>query len=310
MLASTRALLTGILDYAGTFPPASLSLNESVANYVRVWSSADRWLLGRLIVPSASLPELNELSAQREGLPRRPVRRSATRREGGSAQREGGELSVVLGAQAATQLPQALQFIGRQDTTYRIASLEFPPLSPSEIGDVGADLPDTIEAFFEVPIDAELDARLDAITAIGAFAKVRTGGITTGVFPGPEGLVRFLEACSSAGVAFKATAGLHHAVRGCYPLTYEPGSPTETMHGFLNVSVAAAIIYAGGGSSEAVAALRETSAEIFEFRAEALVWRGRTIAADDLAASRLFFRSFGSCSVHEPIDELARLRLL
>jgi hypothetical protein len=83
------------------------------------------------------------------------------------------------------------------------------------------------------------------------------------------------------------------------------------MHGFLNVSIAAAIVYTGGRSSEAVTALRETSAEMFEFRAEGLVWRERTIAADDLAASqRLCFRSFGSCSVREPLDELARLRLL
>ena len=122
-----------------------------------------------------------------------------------------------------------------------------------------------------------MNPRINAIAASGALAKVRTGGIATGAFPGPEGLVRFLEACSSAGVAFKATAGLHHAVRGCYPLTYEPESQIETMHGFLNVSIAAAIVYTGGGSSEAVTALRETSAEMFEFRAEGLVWRG----ADD-----------------------------
>ena len=63
MQASTRSLLTGILDYAGTFPPASLSLSESVANYTRVRSSANQWLLGRLIVPSASLPEFDELAA-------------------------------------------------------------------------------------------------------------------------------------------------------------------------------------------------------------------------------------------------------
>ena len=112
-------------------------------------------------------------------------------------------------------------------------------------------------------------------------------------------------------MAFKATAGLHHAVRGCYPLTYEPGSPVETMHGFLNVAVAAAIVYTGGPSLEAVTALKETTPEMFEFRGERLTWRERTIAADDLAAARrLLFRSFGSCSVGEPIDELARLRLL
>jgi hypothetical protein len=290
MLASTRSLLTGILDYAGTFPPAGLSLAESMANYAQVRSGPEGWLLGRLIVPSASLAEFDELAA---------------------SQRLVDEVSVVLGAQPATQLPQVLQFIDRRQAKYRIASLEFPPLSPSAIGDLSTSVPDTIEAFFEVPIDSDLEARINAIAASGALAKVRTGGIATGAFPSPEGLVRFLETCSSASVAFKATAGLHHAVRGCYALTYEPESKMETMHGFLNVCIAAAIVHTGGRSLEAVTALRETFAAMFEFRSEGIVWRKQAIAVADLAAShRLFFRSFGSCSVREPIDELAKLRLL
>jgi hypothetical protein len=77
------------------------------------------------------------------------------------------------------------------------------------------------------------------------------------------------------------------------------------------VSIAAAIIHVGGESAEAVAALRETSADEFDFRPDGVVWKTRTIAADDLAASRrLFYRSFGSCSVREPVEELAKLRLL
>jgi hypothetical protein len=291
MLASTRALLTGILDYAGTFPPASLSLNESVAHYAHVWRSTDRWLLGRLIVPFASLPEFDELASQRL--------------------EDRWEVGVVLGARPETQLAQALVFAERRNTKYRVASLEFPPAGASEVRDLSRSVPNTIETFFEVPVETGFERCINVIAASGAFAKVRTGGVTAGAFPSPERLVGFLEACSRAGVAFKATAGLHHPVRGCYPLTYEPGSRSETMHGFLNVSLAAAIVYTGGGSSEAVTALRETTAEMFEFRADGLVWRGRAIAVDDLAASRrLFFRSFGSCSVREPIDDLARLRLL
>jgi hypothetical protein len=140
---------------------------------------------------------------------------------------------------------------------------------------------------------------------------VRTGGITPGAVPSAEELVRFFEACAAAGVAFKATAGLHHAIRGCYALTYEPGSQTDAMHGFLNVTIGAAIVYAAGDSLEAVGALLEPSAETFEFGANGLAWRGRTISNSDLAATRrLFFKSFGSCSVQEPIDELTRLRLL
>ena len=239
MLASTRALLTGILDYAGTFPPASQSLPEAVANYARVSSCADRWLLGRLVVPSHSLREFDGLAGAL------PVEENGL-----------WNVSVVLGTRFETRLAEALALAACQHTTYRIASLEFPPLGASEMRDLSRSVPNTIETFFEVPVETDFERCINVIGASGALAKVRTGGLTASACPAPEALVRFLEACSSAGVAFKATAGLHHAVRGCYPLTYEPGSPTGTMHGFLNVSVAAAIVHTGGRSSEAVTALR------------------------------------------------------
>ena len=35
MSPSLRALLTGIVDYAGLFPPAQLSLDEAIRNYAR-----------------------------------------------------------------------------------------------------------------------------------------------------------------------------------------------------------------------------------------------------------------------------------
>jgi hypothetical protein len=293
MVSSTRALLTGILDYAGTFPPASLPLAEAVSNYARVWGSGDRWILGRLIVPFHSLGEFDQLA------------RTWEVDENGA-----WSVSVVLGPQAATHLSEALALAERRNPRYRIASLEFPPLGAADIRDFSRSVPDTIEMFFEVPIESDLERCINVISASGAFAKVRTGGVTTSAFPTPERLVRFFEAFADAGLAFKATAGLHHAIRGCYALTYEPGSQTETMHGFMNVAVAAAIVCAGGDSSEAVEALSESSAQAFELGPEALTWRARTIGSDNLAAMRRrFFKSFGSCSVREPIAELAELRL-
>jgi hypothetical protein len=294
MVSSTRALLAGILDYAGTFPPASLPLAEAVSNYARIWNSADRWILGRLIVPSYRLGEFDQLARTL------PVDENPT-----------WGVSVVLGSPPDTQLTEALALAESRNPRYRIASLEFPPLGAGEIRDFSRSVPDTIEMFFEVPIESDFERCINVIGTSGALAKVRTGGVTTGAFPAPERLVRFFEGCADAGIGFKATAGLHHAIRGCYALTYEPGSQTETMHGFLNVAVAAAIVCAGGDSSEAVEVLREFSAQTFEFAPEALTWRARTIGSDNLAAMRRrFFKSFGSCSVQEPIAELAELRVL
>src|SRR5437879_4292884 len=58
MNASLRALLTGILDYAGLFPPAKLPLDQAIRNYTRYRTEAEAWMLGRFICPAAQLAEL------------------------------------------------------------------------------------------------------------------------------------------------------------------------------------------------------------------------------------------------------------
>src|SRR5262245_12202115 len=58
MSASLRALLSGIVDYAGLFPPAKLPLDQSIRNYARYRQDPDAWMLGRFICPAARLAEL------------------------------------------------------------------------------------------------------------------------------------------------------------------------------------------------------------------------------------------------------------
>src|SRR5947209_3444107 len=57
--AGLRALLTGIIDYAGLFPPAQLPLDESIRNYTRYRTEPESWMLGRFICPAAGLSELS-----------------------------------------------------------------------------------------------------------------------------------------------------------------------------------------------------------------------------------------------------------
>ena len=54
-MTALRALLTRIVDYAGLYPPASLPLEETCANYERYLRSEDAWMLNRLVLP---LPKL------------------------------------------------------------------------------------------------------------------------------------------------------------------------------------------------------------------------------------------------------------
>ena len=59
-------LLRDLIDYAGLFPPASLAMAPSVANYDSYSRSEWNWILGRFIVPVARLGEFEEAFA---GLP-------------------------------------------------------------------------------------------------------------------------------------------------------------------------------------------------------------------------------------------------
>ena len=48
-----RALLERLIDYAGTFPPATLTRDEAIANYRRYRAGEHSWMLGRLVVSAA-----------------------------------------------------------------------------------------------------------------------------------------------------------------------------------------------------------------------------------------------------------------
>ncbi|MBI1786303.1 MAG: hypothetical protein HYR60_01975 [Acidobacteria bacterium] len=233
-------LLRGLIDYAGLFPPAALSMQAAVQNYGRYRQEAHAWMLGRFVVPSARREEFYQCGGQIDW----PVAILD-----GGCERHG-------------------------EVVYR-----------------------------EIPVESSVEK----IAALGARAKVRTGGVMPVQFPSPEALAGFIRNCAVAGVPFKATAGLHHAVRGEYRLTYAPDSPSARMHGFLNVFLAAAL----PPGPETAALLAEESPGAFIFGEDAVAWRGRRITREDIAAMRADLAiSFGSCSFEEPVAELQSLGLL
>jgi hypothetical protein len=150
------------------------------------------------------------------------------------------------------------------------------------------------------------EAPLEQIT--GAFAKVRTGGLTAGAIPAPGEIAKFLCQATPRRIPFKATAGLHHPIRADHPLTYSPDSPHAVTHGFVNVFVAAALAWHGSDHATVVGVLEEADPEEFQFLDEALKWRGRSLSTAQITeARRDFAHSFGSCSFEEPIADLKAL---
>ncbi len=49
------ALCRGVVDYAGTFPPATLTLSEAIERYARYRSGDDAWMLHRFVVSAHDL---------------------------------------------------------------------------------------------------------------------------------------------------------------------------------------------------------------------------------------------------------------
>ncbi len=278
-------LLHGAIDYAGLFPPAGLSLGETIDHYGRYRASPDCWALGRLIVPATRLAEFVALL-------------DATDRD-----TAGWRLSATLGAAGAAECDLVAE--ANRRLTGRGAAVDAiearVPDGPAVA--VLAQSAEPAQAWYgEVALDTGFEAVLDALVAHRGFAKIRMGGVTADLFPDPDRVVRFLQAVAVRSLPFKATAGLHHPLRGPYPLTYLPDSATGTMYGYLNVMVATILACQGSEAAEIRAALVESDARHLRMLDGTLEWRHRRFA--DPESCRVSFHGFGSCSFREPIDEL------
>ncbi len=316
---SLRVLLTDLIDYAGLFPPAALDMKSAVANYSRYLQGEYSWMLGRFVLPASRLTEFEQALPRNE----QPWR-----------------LSVLLGPNLEDDVTALQEFAPRCSKLAAIDCVEMKVVAVDEIEKAHQLIATGATTYFEIrPFDCtEL---LHKIHDIGGRAKIRTGGLTPDAIPPSDIVADFLMQCAKHDVPFKATAGLHHPIRCCKPLTYEPDAPTGMMHGFLNVFIAATASWANGKTIESkhnfsLHAATQTRPEAilsapFPSRVTADVkqierWL-RMPSPFDIRddgihqplmlpttiieqARRNFAISFGSCSFEEPIADLKALNLL
>jgi hypothetical protein len=263
MLArSAEALFAHLIDYAGLFPPAALPMADAVRNYDAYRRGEHAWMLGRFVLSAAQIGEAMAVASS-AALPLAMT-----------------ELSVLAGAEA---FPAGTDVV------------ETKAASAEEIARID---PGGRTVYVEV---SDLDL-IDALAIHGLRAKIRTGGVIPDAFPAAAQVAAFIGRCAERGVAFKATAGLHHPIRCLKPLTYAADAPRGTMHGFVNVFLAAAL------PVHAESILLEDDPRAFVFDDDAASWRGHAVHTEDLARLRREFAiSFGSCSFQEPIADLKEL---
>lgn len=293
--ASARALLAGLVDYAGLFPPAGLTMAGAVAEY-RLWRDApEAWMLGRFVLPAGRLAELGATA-------------------GGALPPAGGapwRLSALAGPDVPSDAARIREWNAAHSGRAVVDAAEVKASSAAEAAAALDALPAGVEAFVEVPLDAALDAILPVLRERGARAKARTGGLVPPAIPPVAALSRFVAACASAGVSWKATAGLHHPVRSEHPLADDADAPRAVMHGFLNLLAAAALSTEDAGIDLVEAALLEADPSAFRLGDDGLAFRDRLLPTPVLERMRVSaFTAFGSCSFAEPVADLRQLGIL
>lgn len=282
-----RAALARIVDYAGLFPPAALTMERSVEEYKSERRGRRSWMLGRFVVPASRLAELETVLADQGAADRLP-------------------LAVIIDSSeplpaGAHMEPQTCEAVLRFDREIGAIRTAVRALERS-LSDRVCGLPVTVEIPPGVP-SALMAEALDALGEARFTAKIRCGGATPEAVPSVETLAAFIDAAANARVAFKATAGLHHPVRR------RDARAGTSMHGFLNVLAAAC--FAGRDRTTTVQILSEEDGSAFHFDEEAFSWRGYNATAGELAAARRDrFTAFGSCSFSEPVEDLIALGIL
>lgn len=300
MRSAASVLLEGLIDYAGLFPPAALTMSDAVAAYAAHRAGPDSAALGRFVVTAGRLAELARALASRDPGPAWPVSVIA-----GDLRQDAGAIDAIAATEAAAFL--------------RVEAIEVKVDGPDAVETAAAHMGPGRERWFEVQPGAALGSTLDAVRRAGGGAKLRTGGVTAAQIPEPAAVAGALLACARAGVPFKATAGLHHAVRGDHRLTYADDSPRAIMHGYLNVFLGAALarllVQRGYPDPEAhadvAALLEETDPRAFVWASDGVGWRHYRLDAVAMGEARArFARSFGSCSFDEPLADARALGLV
>jgi len=299
---AATVLLRDLIDYAGLFPPASLAMGPCVANYHAYSRSEWNWMLGRFIVPVARLGEFEAALAEL------PITKT------GQAFAS-WRLSALLGSDPDAEIARVREFntqMARNGSgrSAVVESVEVKVANPAEIARLSGIVPTELVAYFEFPALNCVEF-IGAVAGCGRRAKIRTGGETADKFPARESVVEFIRLCAGSGVPFKATAGLHHPLRSVQRFTYQPGSASGIMHGFINVFLAAAFLRAGMEAELAVQLLDEQSAQAFQCESDRVGWRQHRLSPSEIADTRgKLAVSFGSCSFTEPIEDLRSLHFL
>jgi hypothetical protein len=239
-------------------------------------------LVGLFLCPASRLPEL--ITDLIKVKPPRPV-----------------ELSLVIDT-GLGGVPKALSIVESRAELLALRMVEMP--APSDVDEVWLE---RVSEFVPEDVIRVIEPRrggaawLDGIQRViehGSWPKIRCGGVSEQNFPSVQEVAEFLAVINAGNSSFKATAGLHNAVR------HTDVDTGFTHHGFLNLLMATARLIASGSADDSVRdALTSTDGKALAAEAQALT-------EHEALAVRGVFASYGSCSLTDPVEDLEKLGLL
>ncbi|MET7331637.1 hypothetical protein [Nonomuraea sp. NPDC005650] len=252
----TMSVYTALVDDAGLFPPTSLHMDEALARNRRDLEHGSSVLTHRFLCPASRLHRLRDM----EYRPRR--------------------IGLIVDQEEVPAF---------DDLPVDFVEIRLPPGTTIEALAGRLRLPAGVRLFVEVAA-----GKVGVEVPGGVGLKVRCGGLTADTFPPAEHLAAFLGFCVERDVPFKATAGLHHAVRH-----FDPALGVDR-HGFLNLVLAVCEAVDG---RDPVPVLRTTDVGH-------LVRLAQGVSEDTAKRARRLLVSYGSCSTSTPVEDLRTLGLI
>jgi hypothetical protein len=296
--ARTSAL-ANLVDYAGVFPPASLSVPDAVEKYRRARESRAFWMVGRFLIRATQLEELAAAATTTMARGEAPW-----------------ETSVVFDTEPSDSASRASEFHAEMDPAMVVSAAEARITDGSEAGirdlfTTVASINPEVVPFLEVDRGFDIEAQLRAIAIVVADAgrpggaKIRCGGMTADLFPNPEEVAHFILSAVETDLPFKATAGLHQ------PFRHIDADLGVTRHGFINILMATAAAAEGANRQTVVDIISDTDQGAFKLSPAFATWRNLSIPGSALRRTRQRrFIAYGSCDFDEPVEALTDLGMM
>ncbi len=314
MKKSLKELMSGLIDYAGLFPPASLPLDKAIAEYLYYKKSEYSFPVSRFVVPASSVENLKSICKEHNV---KNINLSVLLPEMGFDEKNEkniflaiDELSNIIKSNPFIEvssyeikLPKNLSVDTKENLLQSLTKIISKVNKVNESSVIFFE-PFVLDDNWKNNIDIACDVILQNKEKTGF--KLRTGGVTKDAFPHTDIVAYAIKKCSELKIKFKATAGLHH------PLRHYNTTVNSKMHGFFNVFLGFLIAEKYSPTLEKIKGIINTeSPDKFNFSDDFITFESFVLSLSDIKKIKASYQlSYGSCSIDEPIDDLKTLKLM